>query len=846
MSGSSYVQSYSGFVGVDFTSDPACVARNRLAHSVNMWRDYDSENGAAIETFPGFRTAVGLADECGEILKVYHFKAEGKDYLIIHATRGIFAVDVANVATEAKEIKLEDRIDLGVSEEYSRSLGFYQNNRLYIICDNRYYCVVYGDSSFLLMRVNVDITTRVSVSGKWRLNETIIIESNQFWNVEFENNGSSFEAIQILNTDIVDGVNIYTLFYYPKDGYEISVYNSTKKTWESDEYRTIDFGSAVQQVDATFYEWLLNNAVRECGEKQENTFKPYIPTTYYNGKPYEQRNMLINQTCQLEINGGVESGGYVHIPLLEKCEYGQYDVYIDDQLTYDTDTSTEFENGVSLVKNDVYDEENEKWKQIKIVYTTLDPIKFNTIEEGKHRSVASLEYGGTSVDAILGCTKAAVYDGRVFLTGNPALPNTVFYSARNSTGANDPTYFGVYNYFNDGYGNTPNVDMLSTPSMLMVIKRDTVQDGSIYYHQGTDNTDEDSKNLIPRIYPSTSGAAGIGSVGTLESRGVLSCNFLDDMVLLTKRGLDGVSKEAVNLERTIGHRSTCVDKLLLREDLSAASMTEWKGYLVICCNGHIYLADSRSMTQHRDGSYQYEWFYLEGLVTRGKDRTYVFEDKIPDGYRVKDVDDVVDSANIITEEINGVLVCYVKEGDYKYLVEPQGWEPSDNKIWDVLAIGDLLLLISDKNVCIVNTDMERDEYGRLTAEAYSFDGCGYVSGCATRLDDCGRVTTRKNTIFGMVVARFKTMIGSRCSVKSSTDGRSFDKLCDVDNNRNDWDDLDYGNATYDIDADHVAVIPERSRGWVRKQYYFYSDGFRQPFGLYEMSYHYNTVGRIRR
>ena len=112
-----YSQSYSGFVGVDFANDPAFVARNRLAPCVNMWRDYDSENGAAIETFPGFRSVVGLADECGEILKVYHFKAEGKDYLIIHATRGLFAVDVASVAAEAKEIKLEDRIDLDVTDE---------------------------------------------------------------------------------------------------------------------------------------------------------------------------------------------------------------------------------------------------------------------------------------------------------------------------------------------------------------------------------------------------------------------------------------------------------------------------------------------------------------------------------------------------------------------------------------------------------------------------------------------------------------------------------------------------------------------------------------------------------
>ena len=42
---STYTQHYSNFIGVDLSSDPRAVARNRLSYAVNMWRDYESEQG---------------------------------------------------------------------------------------------------------------------------------------------------------------------------------------------------------------------------------------------------------------------------------------------------------------------------------------------------------------------------------------------------------------------------------------------------------------------------------------------------------------------------------------------------------------------------------------------------------------------------------------------------------------------------------------------------------------------------------------------------------------------------------------------------------------------------------
>ena len=50
-----YNRYYGDFRGVDFSSDHTQVLESRLAYSVNMYKDYNSGQGKAIETIPGFR-----------------------------------------------------------------------------------------------------------------------------------------------------------------------------------------------------------------------------------------------------------------------------------------------------------------------------------------------------------------------------------------------------------------------------------------------------------------------------------------------------------------------------------------------------------------------------------------------------------------------------------------------------------------------------------------------------------------------------------------------------------------------------------------------------------------------
>ena len=58
-----YNRYYGDFRGVDFSSDHTQVAESRLAYAVNMFKDYQSGQGKALETIPGFRRRVVLPEQ---------------------------------------------------------------------------------------------------------------------------------------------------------------------------------------------------------------------------------------------------------------------------------------------------------------------------------------------------------------------------------------------------------------------------------------------------------------------------------------------------------------------------------------------------------------------------------------------------------------------------------------------------------------------------------------------------------------------------------------------------------------------------------------------------------------
>lgn len=511
--------------------------------------------------------------------------------------------------------------------------------------------------------------------------------------------------------------------------------------------------------------------------------------------------------------------------------------------------------------------------------------KFTTVKDYVNAIDGNTGYTGTAREAICGCTICASYDGRIFLSGNPRLPNTIFYSQRDLTGYNNPEYFGVLNFINDGVSNSPVVSMMATSAALCVLKGDTVQEGSIYYHTGADTGDD----IVPRIYPSQQGLAGLGCLGA-------SCNFYDDPVFISRRGLEAIGKQQVNLERTLEHRSHNVDVRLTEEDLKSARLAEWMGYLVVLVGGHIYLADSRQIFTHQTGVANYEWYYVDPVGTwtgdveryftltedntvRGTDGVYYkiselyadmncrtkfdfdteprfIDDKsyVTKGAWYRDTSSSVTLVNQVTS-----IKC-IQDGDSYIPVDTVGemaggtFTPATEMVCvdDVLYLlaGDTLLCFNnDKRGVGVDIGGEAVEIDRdvIHKSYYSFCGHRYESGFATRSDNCDIPHLTKQTRRNSFIIRVKALSGARIKARGKCERGDYSQWVELSTTANDFDlsAVDFANFTTIGRDTHMCIIREKFRKWYEKQIYFYSDEYQAPFGIYSGSFRYSVQGRIR-
>jgi len=512
------------------------------------------------------------------------------------------------------------------------------------------------------------------------------------------------------------------------------------------------------------------------------------------------------------------------------------------------------------------------------------PSKFSTIENMATVYDNGLSDTIASWQAINNCSVVCAYDGRVFFTGNKALPNTVFFSGRGLNGENDPTYIGIYNYVNDGIGSVPNVAMVSSASMLAVFKGDISSDACAYYHVAKYNTEKATADLLPRIYPSTEGVSNIPCAGA-------ACNFADDIVFLSPSGLEGVEKQAVNLERTLSHRSGRVDPILRKAISGKSRMVEWKGYLCILnADGTMLLADSRAInTNEATGEAQYEWFMLEGVGSYSDDMakwvygsgTVLLTDadgnkaELPlDGlnvmyggeeYRVRiGVGETADSAEVIS-------FGSVRDGNGKEYTVPDGLnaimvdgcfcpvEESSERVGGSFCPatalcefrGRLFFGAENGDVCVFNTDKRGVSYdegelpGIISSEWYDRCGHRYESGFSTLSDDCGYPQFAKSTVGKTLTLRAKRMPDSAftLAVRSEReDWRAVEKFTVTDPT---FCRMDFANFSFEDSERGIFSSSEKLKRWGEKQLYFYSDGFRRPFGIYGLSYCYSFAGRLR-
>ncbi len=709
-----YTRSVSRFRGVDFSVDDTSLSFERFANLKNMWKDWQSDDGPAVEAFPGYRI---LASFGKHIYGIYLQRAGGEEYLLVHADKQLFRFSTA-LRHQPAALSMLSPIFSALPE--AEGCGFQSGEYFYLliggglyridekgICralpdeaDLPYAPIVFYNGEYYEQRNLLTDEVREVLSAEALEEEKAAPYDNLVFiplanspgccAVKAGGSMASPTAVKIPRFAEING-ETYTVTGIAGNGFSgLSNLVSVSIPDTVTEIGAYAFAGCLSLSEITLpssVRFIWNHAFAFC---------PFLST------------VTLSESL-VSVGEGAFMGDYhltsVYFPYTEAAFRG---ISFADSPAFSEETTVYFESTpisreTALFICPVYTPSlsvGEVWlgsEKIAESGTLLDGAFVRYVPLLKDGLVSSLGLlvsdpailsgrrltlhlsasptlfstpdgfkafgeGGVSLtgrEAVLGCRTTGEYDGRIFFTGNPRLPNTVFFSAPDETGYNNPLYIGNLNYFNDGLSSVPNRALLGTGDVLMVIKEDGASESGIYYHSAESTTSA----LAPRIYPAKSGVAGVGAVGAAVS-------FRDDPVFLTGSGLLAVSRQTVNLERSLANRSCSVNLRLCREDLSRAKMAVFEGYLFLLANGNLYLADSRETYRHPSGDLQYEWYFLSGIGDFENDAPlYRYAEVLPKG---------AEAAHICLFEKGGevaegtVYSLLGEEGELLYYVEKQG------------------------------------------------------------------------------------------------------------------------------------------------------------------------------
>lgn len=929
-----YARRLENFLGVDFSSSPGNVNQRRFAYLKNMYRDYESELGDAVETVPGYRHIKNFTDKVNGIFM--YQPANGYQYIMVHAGAKLYRfkhTDRDALATPANVTTYT-----GLADAKSQAIMF--NNKLYLLDGTDYW--VYNGTTLAKVTTNpyIPITyvngeqyeQRNMLSNQTINRDTEILDFNFVDLLELElisgganisgwKEGHSGEWLITAGTFDLNGSPSTNLYSIKANAFKDDI--TLKKAYLSNvRPSTSSFQGCTALQEVRLYSTSDYNTTSICPDAFKNcaalttVYLNYLSSIgYYDGENEVYHTIFDGCTALTTVYTRLTSEEWDSItPRITELLPSVAIVYntttpalgdIKHAMVYDPADSIQsvMVNGENTTEYGVLYKTIDSVKYVDQIVTFEDwtddvDIKLNckasefTTYEGRIGFLdGNTDYSGTVIDAITKCKLIAAYDGRVFFSGNPNLPNTVLYTQRDLTGFANPTYVGVLNYVNDGTGAAVNTALLPTSGMLMVLKGDTVQDGSIYYHTGSDT----SSDIIPRVYPSTQGIAGVGCLGA-------ATNFRDDPVFISKGGLEAVGKQQVNLERTLAHRSIYVDRLLIAEDLTNAVMVEWRKYLCIFCpSGAVYLADSRQLYEHSSGDFQYEWYHMDDVgvykdqvqqykLTTGGVQMYdstgatqwlnetdcwVIHDGVRKRLYVATAQDNVDYSTVYTSyvyvddttadvyysdaEHTTQFEAYIAEHDgLIYLVEDDTECPYTGGTFKpatvAASINDVLYFgTANGDICVFNTDKRGVSYNSETVKSdaihhhwYTFNGRTIDSSLSTAYDNAGVPDLAKKTVSKSMVVHTKIFTTSKFDIYVRTDRTdAWKSISTVHNSTSQFESIDFSNLALKVSDEGMNTVREKEKKWAKKQYYIVSDSHMSPFGLYHIGYRFSITGRIK-
>lgn len=881
---SEYTVSYRLTGGVDFSCGGA-VSRERLAYAENMYRDYEGSGGSVIESVPGFRSVASCAAKIHSIF-CQRVSGGGK-YLVIHAGDRLFRVPLGDDPLVGAG-RVIGRIADAQSAAFSSGYGLYilDGTDVTMVAEDgtltslgadgaayipTTYCngVRYEQRNFLTdaFKEKTLVASADDISfGSDGIYYRITDAESKTCAVTGTNEAFTAESVTIPSYATIDGER-YRVTSIDDNALEANELMLTLKICEGVTYvgkkafadcirlSTVMLPDSLSEIDdgaflrcsalTTVY---AGSGLMRIGSGAFELCTSL--TTVYYASNVSDFASIDNHTAigdaQLVAHGGIKEIT-VKLPVYTEAASVER-VYIgDDPYAFENCyTGTR----VSAVTVTLEDKRILSGKTVTVLGTAMSGASGDGIRPTE-RSGAS---------AILGCTVCELFDGRVFLSGNPTYPSTVFYSAPDESGRNNPTYFGVYNHFTDGVGSAPVSSLLAVSDAICVFKSADDGDGSIFYHTPLD-TDDD---FAPRVYPVSYIHTGIGALGP-------SISFYDDPVFLTEGGLYAISKRTVNLERSVVCRSHNVNARLLTERLSAARLAKWCGYLAVAVGGHIYLADSRATFRHSSGAYEYEWYYLDNIgVWRGGTQTvYNYASVADEGFSPHPTPDEPTYATVMSVTEGGATHYFTEEDGKRYAlycsgeVRGGGFYPAtalcsvdDRYLFFGTEHGDICVFNNDKRgvpppYIAEAADFDAEEYaltygGRIHPYYYTFDGRSVSYAAVSALDDCGIPHLVKSSVGGSLTLRGTLSGRGSLTCEVGTDRSSYREAAKIPNGVMDFSYLDFSSLAFTATERFTLPVAEKEKGWVEKQISVRSVGYCTPIGIESATYRFTVKGRIKK
>ena len=362
------------------------------------------------------------------------------------------------------------------------------------------------------------------------------------------------------------GTSLYLWNNFPSTPIQVSDVTTLKLNMNNSRSSFAIFNEKLYIVDGANY--LVYDGTTLKDVSNDN---PYIPTTTISrspsggGEPYQDVNVLQPKRRNSFVADGTSTEYYLDTTNIDSV----VEIKVNDTVVASTGYTVNTSAG-------------------KITFTTAPAAP--TLS-GTDNVIIEFSKSVTGyIDRISKCTKMVVFDRRLFFAGNSSYPNAVFHSQLNT-----PNYVSDLAYYQDGTDESAIKSLVVGNNILWVFKEPSQERDTIFYHTATTDT-------YGRIYPNFQGNVSTGCCSD-------AINYKDDIVFISKTGLEGISSNDIESQQLLGHKSSLVDnRLTNEEDLDLSMMTEWNGYLLILVNSHIYLGDIRQLYQSVNG-YEYEWYY---------------------------------------------------------------------------------------------------------------------------------------------------------------------------------------------------------------------------------------------